>query len=190
MLAYPSESLKSKFLITHNLASKPAQLARTISADVSSECGVADPHRRIPPHATLKSPFRATQEQIEGLVNRLEKFAKRKKPGKITIDQFGHFNKRVVYLDITAGERTRKTIDSLTEQLKKIEWLSLDKHDEHVFLHTTIARARSNAEFDTIWNYLQSEYQPDMQAVFDNISVLKLNKKKDEWYSYEKFRLE
>jgi 2'-5' RNA ligase len=182
--------LKSKFLITHNLQGQSAELARTISADVSSECGVADPHRRIPPHVTLKSPFRADNEHIEQLGHQLKQFAKEKNPGTIAIDQFGHFNKRIIYLDITADKKTRTTVDALTEQLKKLAWLNLDKHDKHVLLHSTIARARSDAEFDTIWNYLQAQYQPDIKAKFDNISVLQLDAKKDEWNVYKEFSLE
>jgi 2'-5' RNA ligase len=146
--------LKSKYLVTHNLEGEPAELARAISADISSKCGVADPHRRIPPHATLKSPFRATSDQISNLKRKLKNFASSAKSGIIAIDQFGHFNKRIIYLDITADKKTRETVDALTGELNKIEWISLDKHDKHVLLHSTIARARSDAEFDTIWNYL------------------------------------
>jgi 2'-5' RNA ligase len=177
-------------LITYNLEGEPAEFARAISADISSKCGVADPHRRIPPHATLKSPFQATRKQAGKLMSVLRAFTNDAQSGKVRIDRFGHFTERVLYLDLMPESSARQTVDSLTEILNKLEWLTLDEHDKHVLLHSTIARARSDAEFEQIWSYLQENYQPNLQMSFDNISVLKLDTANDQWHVDEAFTLQ
>jgi len=184
---YIRNSLESKFLIAYKLPEKAAELAESVSADVCRAYGVADPHRRIPPHATLKSPFRANQKQINSLKRKLKEFAKNQQVGEIALSGFDHFKKRVLYLDIKASDQARKTIDTLTEMLTGINWLTVNGHDQHVVLHTTVARAQSVAEFEEIWSYLQENYSPDEKMNFNSISLLQLNTTDDNWETCNEF---
>ena len=181
--------MKSKFLIAYKLPEKAAELAESISADVSSACGVVDPHRRIPPHATLKSPFRANQKQINSLKGKLKEFVENKQEGEIALSGFDHFNKRVLYLDIEASIEVRKIVDTLTETLKSINWLTLGVHDQHIVLHTTVARAQSVAEWKEIWSYLQENYNPNVKMNFNSISLLQLNTTDNNWETSNEFNL-
>ena len=179
--------MKNKFLIAYKLPEKAAELAESISAGVSRACKVADPHRRIPPHATLKSPFRANPKQINSLKGKLKEFVENKQEGEVALSGFDHFNKRVLYIDIKASNQARKTVDTLTESLVGINWLTVNGHDQHIVLHTTVARAQSVAEFEEIWSYLQENYNPDVEMNFNSISLLQLNTTDDNWETCNEF---
>jgi len=177
----------AKYLIAYKLPQKAAELAESISADVSRACGIADPHRRIPPHATLKSPFRANQKRINSLKRNLKEFAKNQQKSELALSGFDHFNKQVLYIDIKASNQARKKVDTLTESLAGINWLTVNGHDQHIVLHTTVARAQSVGEFEEIWSYLQENYDPDVKMNFNNISLLQLNTTDDNWETYNEF---
>jgi 2'-5' RNA ligase len=89
-----------------------------------------------------------------------------------------------------AQEKARNTIDSLTNMIKNIEWISIGKHDHHINLHATLARLKTDTRFERIRSYLEGEYNPEITTEFDSISVLKLNTANDEWNVYKKFKLQ
>ena len=106
----------------------------------------------------------------------------------MALSGFDHFKKRVLYVDIKASNQARETIDTLTESLAGINWLTVDAHDEHIVLHTTVARTQSIAEFEEIWSYLQENYNPDVKMNFNNISLLQLNTNDDNWETCNEFK--
>lgn len=150
---------------------------------------VVDPHRRIPAHFTLKSPFTADQGQIAKLEDKLENFCQNHTGGTITLDGFGDFHKSVVYVNGTADNKAQVTLDELTATLIKIGWLHLDNHDRNLHLHVTLARPKTDGQYKKIHSYLESNYTPDITISFDSVALLQLDKTNDQWIHHDEFKL-
>jgi 2'-5' RNA ligase len=178
-----------KYLVAHILSGTAKKYCERISSELSDKFTITDPHRRIPAHFTLKSPFQANGRQIEEVCKCIQVLTDNHDTENFSLNGFGNFHNRVIYVNGSAENNTRRIIDTPTARLKEIEWIEIGKHDHDITLHATLARVDKDTKFREISHYLQAEYQPDVQAAFDNISILKLDTEKDEWKLYKEFLL-
>lgn len=178
----------NKYLVAYTLKGKPERYCQKLSKTISEEFNVVDPHRRMPPHFTLKSPFEASEKQIKELKSALKNFGNSHDDRTIRLEGFGHFHKRVVYVDgLPGSQKTKNLLSQLTRKLLGIDWLELDNHDRNLDLHVTIARPQDDKQFKEMLSYLESNYNPDFQIDFNRIALLQLQEDVNEWTVINEF---
>lgn len=170
-----------KYLIAHLLSGKAKEYHENLTAQIAERFGKDDLSKRIPPHFTLKSPFEATDDQVDLLHTSLESYTQEASVGRYTMNDFGHFGDRVVFLDAVIDTQGRESIETLTDVLSEMEWMTFGRYDNDINLHATLTRTDSMGDFTRIWQYLQKK-EPDFESRFDSISLLEF--KNGKWNTY------
>lgn len=129
------------------------------------------------PHITFKSPFETNNYTlVEEIVSR---FCDGKFPHNFKIDDFGLFDREVIYFRVFASSKTRQAIGNLLKCLQTIPNISFDKYDnKNKELHITLAKNRETSKsFDDIWKYVSS-LNPYFILPFDNITMFRKEENK------------
>ncbi len=86
------------------------------------------------PHFTLKYVFIANHNQLDELINALDKFTKQNKPTIAWLTGVGKFpnSNRVAFVEQERSNETIELIRSLTSLLKSFEWMKWDNFDDNV----------------------------------------------------------
>lgn len=140
---------------------------------------------KSPAHITLQMPFKWKEEEENRLISSLEKFATGQSSFTATLNGFGHFSNRVIYVNVEKP----KPIISLHAQLKGIlvNELSFQKHEitADIHPHMTIAtRDLSKPAFREAWpEFQQREFQGSF--LVKSLFLLKHNGK--HWDVYREF---
>jgi len=134
----------------------------------------------IPPHITLKSPFRT--KYIKEIEKIIKDFTKIKKPSKIKIKGFGNFNKSVIFLKTKFSRKGYKVQKELLNKLG----LKTQKFDKKWKPHSTIGFSNTKKRFNQMWKYVKSK-NPKFDLKFDNITILK--KPRKYWKIYKTFNI-
>lgn len=140
---------------------------------------------RIDPHLTLKAPFETdNSEEMAAIVRQ---FVKKERVEPLTLGGFGHFDGKVVYMDVHAPKQTYMQIRRLQDQLQKISWLQFDRYEIPITLHATLCYPKTKEQCGEIISSLTSEKE-EFELVLDNISFLK--KRGDKWQLVQRFTIE
>lgn len=141
--------------------------------------------QKLPAHFTIKAPFEA--DNIDELEKLTEKFCSRNEMTSIKVKDFGHFRDNVIFIDIYPSKEAIDVHDKYVDELKKLSWLEWRDNDgKGKKLHCTIVSKRIREKFNDIWKYI-SDYQPNFETYFDNISILIW--RDNRWETYKEYSL-
>ncbi|MBI4116913.1 2'-5' RNA ligase family protein [Candidatus Pacearchaeota archaeon] len=140
---------------------------------------------KLPAHITLKIPFNL--RNIKELENFLENFVKKLHREEIEIVGFDNFRRFVVFLKFNFSKSALRIQSNLIYEIKKINEIDIDKHDEKWHPHATISYGNTENSFNHIWNYLKKLEKPHFKLYFDNITIMK--ELKNKWVIHKEFKL-
>ncbi len=140
-------------------------------------------------HISLKYSFQANDEEIQELENVLAGFCATTKAVPFKVKGFGHFDKDVIFLEITDEEAVRKVYNKFYKEIKKLPWLVFKTFDGKTHFHASIAHSDIKERFDAIWNHLQG-YAPEFDMLFDNITITRFDEARNEWSMHKEFSLQ
>jgi 2'-5' RNA ligase len=176
-----------KYMIVHLIKGEPAYFHKNLSSELANVFTMEQVSHRIPPHLTLKAPFDA--RNVSDIQKTLARFATTHASADVTMDGFGHFDRRVIYIDIKPSVEAEKLITELTAELRKIPWLSFDakENKDHKRLHATLAYADTRKIFDELAKYLKDE-KAQFQFKLDNVAILE--REKEKWSIHSEYTLQ
>lgn len=126
----------------------------------------------FPTHITIKAPF-DTDDATE-IKEVLREFASTHYSPSFTIQKFGCFNKKVVFLDVSPNEMLSTIVWDVQNAIKKIPDLSCGEHEPLKNLHITVTKNFDSAKFNAICRYLMQKNAPLFELSFNNIALLRL----------------
>ena len=142
----------------------------------------------MPSHVTLKYSFNATLKQLSELEKFLARFSKRFKQQKIIINGFGHFRRFVAFLNVEFSEQAVEIHRELNKELSNLEWMGWNKFDnQYNQYHGTISYGNTRKSFDNVWNYIRRLKRCVFELRFDNIAILKEEKRG--WKVHREFKI-
>ena len=169
-----------KYLITHLIKGEAAEYQSRLARQIAEKFNVPNVTDRVAPHLTFKSPFEAINiKEVELL---LLGWARRTRPSKMRMKDFGNFRRRIVFIDVLASAEARVAIDDLIEDLHFVPWLSWDPTDRAKHFHATVANLRQGRKFGAVWQFVRN-FSPDFDIILDNVAILNL--KRDRWHIYK-----
>ncbi|GAA0891697.1 2'-5' RNA ligase family protein [Fulvivirga kasyanovii] len=143
---------------------------------------------KSPPHITLHMPFRWDEEKEEKIFRTLENLTDNRQAFDLSLENFGAFKPRVIYVDL----HRQPALEDLHDDLKKVMKISLnifnaDYKDRGFNPHMTLAfRDLKKPAFFEAWKEFESkEFNASFTA--DKIILLKHNGKN--WDVYREFPL-
>ena len=139
---------------------------------------------KIPPHITLKSPFKT--KRIRNLESLIKEISRNHKKGKVEIKGFGDFHKHVAFLKTKISKEGRKIQKNLIKELEKEIKIKPHEFDIKWKPHATIVYANKD-NFALIWNKLEKFRKPKFDLKLDNITILK--KSGRYWKVYKEFKI-
>ncbi len=174
-----------KYVLVYLLKGKAKTYHTKLVKEVSRQFNTADLSSHIPAHLTIKSPF--FTEDILEVESIIKKIAKDVKRSPFLLKGFGHFDKRVIFMDVSPSEEMIFLYTTILEALKQVPDMTFSTHEEKkINYHATIAYCDSEKIFNSIWNYL-SFRKPQYELEFNAIAILK--KPKDKWILHKEFTI-
>lgn len=163
--------------------SKAAELKAHMAKRYSSKAAL-----NSPPHITLHMPFRWDEEKEEKIFSTLENLTDNRQAFDLSLENFGAFKPRVIYIDL----KRQPALEDFHDDLKKVMKISLnifnaDYKDRGFNPHMTLAfRDLKKSAFFEAWKEFESkEFHASFTA--DKITLLKHNGKN--WDVYREFFL-
>jgi 2'-5' RNA ligase len=127
-----------------------------------------------PPHITLHMPFRWKEKKEVLLIEKLNQFSTQQSPFLLSLDRFGAFAPRVIYLNVQANEQLL-TFQKELERYCKISFqlFNANRLDQPFRPHLTLAfRDLKKEVFDHAWNSVRhQDFKRDW--VVDSFYLLK-----------------
>lgn len=126
--------------------------------------------QKLPAHFTIKAPFES--DNIKELEEITSEFCRRNVKTPMKVNGLGHFRDNVVFMDIHPSNKAIEIHDDYIDELKGLHWLEWKNNDgKNKKFHCTIVSKRIKDKFNMIWDYV-SDFSPNFQFNFDNISIL------------------
>lgn len=168
-LSGPNYLIEFRF---HGFARK--YLKETI-IEVSKEFGVKGvTKKRVVPHVTLFGPFKT--KNIKEVVRKIGRVGRRYDLAPFTLKGFGHFENKVVFVDIEPSEELKDLRKELADFIVDLtQTKGHDFNDEFDF-HATIAFKDIQGKFDEIWKYLQGMHPKSVSQNLLRITILENGK--------------
>lgn len=142
---------------------------------------------KLPAHFTIKAPFEY-DETLKELENVLEEFTKKENAQPFRIDGYGHFDNRVVYMDVNMSKQAKELHDRLIDAMGEVPYIDFDRKDgKDKTFHITVASKRIQPIYKKLWEYVK-DYPCQFGCYFDNISIYKWETYT--WKLYREFKLE
>ena len=139
-----------------------------------------------PPHVTLHMPFKLKPAKEGELINALEKIAINQSSFELTLDRFGHFNEKVIYVSVSKKDELQSLHETLAKLMKvQFQVFNSDYKNRGYQPHITVAfRNLNKANFHKAWPvYSIKNYQRTFTAT--DFSLLKHNGKT--WDVFQQF---
>jgi 2'-5' RNA ligase len=132
---------------------------------------------KSPPHITLQKPFSRTVEAEPSITEILTNFALSIMPFEIYLSGYGHFDKRVLFINVLPNEYLNQIHIEL-QQCVKTELNFSEKEIEIKFTpHMTLVhKDLSPAMFNLAWSSFQN-WKIEFSFKAESISLLKYNDK-------------
>lgn len=131
---------------------------------------------RSPPHITLHMPFQWKEEKEEVLINSLNNLARNQSSFNISLDNFGAFPPRVIFIDVIENDPLSKLHLDI-QKLARSDWHIYPKttNSRPFRPHMTIAfRDLKKSKFFDAWKEFEHRtYQTEFTA--SNVCLLKHN---------------
>ena len=93
---------------------------------------------KLPAHFTIKSPFECNN--ISEVDKVIENFCNNHNKAKYTLEKYGHFDNRVIYMKVHMSEEGKKLHDNLIDELDEIDFINFQPHDgKNKVFHVTVS---------------------------------------------------
>ena len=107
---------------------------------------------KLPAHFTIKAPFEC--DLIDEVDNVMENFCNNHNKAKYTLEDYGHFDNRVVYMKVHMSEEGKILHSNLIDELEKIDFINFQSYDgKNKVFHVTISskkiKSPQNREFNS-----------------------------------------
>ena len=109
---------------------------------------------KLPAHFTIKAPFEYDGSIID-LENNIEAFCKRERSQPFRLNNYNHFDNRVIYIDVDMSKEGKMLHDRLIEEIDKSSYINFTKTDgkDKVF-HVTLYSKKLPPVYEEVWNYV------------------------------------
>jgi 2'-5' RNA ligase len=128
-----------------------------------------------PPHITLISPFRVSNEQLSGLHSILEVYAQGHQPFQVQLKDFATFPPRVIFVDVKISETLQQFQQKLENMIRADDAFGYNYKERPFHPHVTLAfKDLSKENFYKAWDEFKDR---DMEETFmaDHVYLLKHN---------------
>lgn len=128
-----------------------------------------------PPHVTLISPFRVSDEQISGLHSILEVYSQGHHPFQVQLKDFANFPPRVVFIDVKITDALRQFQQKLEDMIRSEDTFGYNYRERPYHPHVTLAfKDLTKDNFYRAWDeFKDREFEKNFLA--DQICLLKHN---------------
>ncbi len=167
-----------RYAIAHMIEEPVASRHKAIVDSIVQKFNVHDVSTIVPAHITLKAPFEANAEQIQELEVVLRVFARLSNISHIRLQDFSHFGREVVYVDVMPSYQASLLVRALMGALQTLPWLTFAPYDISPELHATVAMKDISEKFDEVLQFLSTlSFSADIN--FNSISLLEYED--DKW---------
>lgn len=167
-----------KYFVAHLLSGDAKTYHANLTRALAAKYRIIPLHDRIPPHITVKPPFETDEQGIKEVERVLRAFARGEQRVPLSIDGFGRFGFRTIYMDVYKSTEVvslvRRAIQALNSN---IPWMTTSPLEGNK-LHASVARFLDRRQFRRIWRELRV-LRPKFESVLDTIAILK--KEKNAW---------
>ncbi|MBI4044955.1 MAG: 2'-5' RNA ligase family protein [Candidatus Diapherotrites archaeon] len=130
--------------------------------------------KRVVPHVTLFGPFKT--KNIKEVVRKIERVSRRYDLVPFTLNGFGHFENKVVFINIKPSDELKSLRKELANFIVDLTQTKGHDFGDNFDFHATIAFKDIQARFDEIWKYLQSMEQKSISQHLLRITILENGK--------------
>ncbi|MGH4125884.1 MAG: 2'-5' RNA ligase family protein [Clostridium sp.] len=125
---------------------------------------------KLPAHFTIKAPFEYGGS-IGDLEIALEIFSKENSGASYDINNYDHFDQRVVYMKVEMSKEGKELHDKLIDTIDSLTYIDFDKKDgKNKIFHITLASKKVNDIYPELWEYVNTK-PCSFQCKFNNISI-------------------
>lgn len=158
-----------RYVIVSIVKGKAGKFNNLLRKEVFEKLGAKS--SKLPAHFTIKSPFES--ENISFLEDTLSDFSRKHKSCNYNIKGYGHFDNRVIYMDVIMSIEGKILHDELIDELDKINYISFKPTEgKDKIFHVTVSSKKIQNIFDKLWSYV-SVIPCDFNCNFDNICIYK-----------------
>lgn len=163
------------------ISGETGEYIRGIIHDVADTFDVEGAVRSRPvPHITLFGPYKTD----DGL--RAKRIVEMVCSGydivPYRLDGFGHFGDNVIYIDVVPSPELRQLRRELSKELRKVGYDYPKRElNKYYSFHVTVAFKDIENKFETIWKYLNQNYEPDRNEYATRVTTLDGRRMMHEW---------
>lgn len=162
--------MSERYVIIAVIKGEAGEFNNNLRRDVFNDLGLKS--SKLPAHFTIKAPFEY-EGSIELLEKTLENFCSHEKKSSLIIDEYDHFDDRVVYMKVNMSKEGKEVHDRLIDKLEKIQYINFDKKDgKDKIFHVTVSSKNVRRKFTELWDYVQQR-PCYFESYFDNICIYK-----------------
>ena len=176
-----------RYMIVHLVKDEAKEYLWNLSRVLSSFYRLRPPVANIDPHLTLKSPFDALSTDLFDIERILDRYARSNNPSSYTLNGFGAFDNRVIYMNVEAPDETKKLFQGLKDELKEIPWLDFKPHEDTTTLHSTICYPRIAEQSTILLEKLTKRGGKTFDCTVDSIALMKKGERR--WELYKEYKL-
>jgi len=175
-----------KYFVGYLIQGETATWHINLAKNIADKFNTWKLHEKIPPHITIF--YLSEVENILPVKNLLRDWVQNKKvSGNFTIQDFDHFEDRVVFAKTEPDDSVRSMIEGLIKRLKQIP--SMTQEDYPVWHpHATLANKLTPEEINQIWEYVGTLEKPDFVIPFDNVTIFRFEGDQ-KWVMEESFKI-
>jgi 2'-5' RNA ligase len=142
---------------------------------------------KSPPHVTIKMPFTYNELKEERLVGKLGRFFDQYASFELCFKGFGHFGRRVIFLDVKPSQELNRLQEALNKYCKSELKLVNELSDIAFHPHMTIAfKDVKPKSFDVYWKHIQSKH---FNAFYPVQDIALLKRREGKWEVIHRFIL-
>ena len=181
------EELSSgKYVIVYLIKGKAKEYYKNLADKIYKKFEVYRFLDSIDTHITLKYfNILLNDKQVKKIEEVLEDFCKTHKKAKLKLKGIGHFDNRVIFIDVEPSKEMNLLYKDLVKELERLKGISWHEYEkENIHFHFTLAEKDIESKFREIFSYAKKE-NPEFELELDNICILK--KPKDKWILHKEF---
>lgn len=139
---------------------------------------------KLPAHFTIKAPFEYGGS-IDDLETALEVFSSESSGAPYSINNYDHFDLRVIYMKVDMSVEGKELHDKLNDTIESLPYIAPDnKGGKNKVFHVTIASKKINEIYSDIWEYINTK-PCSFICKFNNVSIYKWQE--NTWILHKKY---
>jgi len=170
--------------IGHQAEKSIAEYCRNLTKEIALNFRVKNLGDYLPAHLTFFPPFNLGESDVEEITQEFGKFSKTISPVKLTINGFGHFNARTIFLSVEMSSEIKSLVQKIINFGRDLGLQAVPAGPK-LHLHISIARFLDREQFEKIWDFLEKKPKPSIVSELDNITIFQ--KADREWEPTEIF---